>query len=58
MPSPVYQESGLLIYIDLYIWPFQFQNKSVPRKQTMNYRKVAKSVGRFHNIFLNLKLSN
>jgi hypothetical protein len=23
--------------LDVYTWPFQFQNKSVPRKQTMNY---------------------
>jgi hypothetical protein len=34
-----------------YTWPFQFQNKSVPRKQTMHYRKVATSAGPFHNFF-------
>jgi hypothetical protein len=44
--------------LDVYTWPFQFQNKSVPRKQTMNYRKVATSVGSFHNNFFNLKLTN
>jgi hypothetical protein len=42
--------------LDVYTWPFQFQNKSVPRKQTMNYRKVATSVGSFHNNFFNFEI--
>jgi hypothetical protein len=43
------------IHLDVYTWPFHFENKSVPRKQTMNDRKVATSVGPLHNNFLNLK---
>jgi hypothetical protein len=50
--SPMFYHGQLYRYtLDVYTWPFQFQNKSVPRKQTMNYRKVTTSVGSFHNIF-------